>query len=243
MKTCKLCHTEVSKLSKSHIIPKFVYTKSGIVRDNQGGMFDFKTGRIIKRPVGEYDTDLMCASCEGMVNDLYENYAKSLFYDGFGDPSIITTKRIEHATEGSILNYSGVDYHKLKSYLMLNLWRAATTSRQFFQRVSLNEDDAELIRTKLLMNEPFAENEFVISIHSYEYSQQLPPIITQPGSAKGLHMFIVGKSIYMYYRDFQSAPDNMVLYTPKENGEFGIQMIPEERATELINKYHGTKLF
>lgn len=230
------------KLSKSHIIPKFVYTKSGLVRDNRGGMFDVKTGRIIKRPNGEYD-ELLCTTCESLVNELYENYAKSLFYDGFKDVSKISVTRNDHSIEGTILNYAGVDYHKLKSYLLLNLWRSAITDRPFFNRVFLDESDAELIRFNLFNNVPFEESDFVVSIHSFEYSTNLPPIIIQPGSANNMHMFIIGKSVYMYYRNFETAPESIRLYTPKKSGEFGIQMITEQRAKNLINMYFGKEIF
>ncbi|MDX2362388.1 MAG: hypothetical protein QNK23_16385 [Crocinitomicaceae bacterium] len=239
---CKLCLNNYPKLADSHIIPEFEYLRNKIFAKGDGAMFDFQRGKIKKSRKGEYEK-LLCLQCESNVNKRYESYALKLFYDGSYPNTNFSWQKLNNLQFGTVLHYSGVNYHKLKSYLLLNLWRSAISSRPFFERISIPEERLESMRVKLLENIPFDENDFAISIHSFEYSQRISPTIIQPATAEDISFFLIGKTFYLYHHNDSKVNDETIFLTPKENGEFSVQIVPEDRASQILNRYHKTDIF
>lgn len=204
-------------------------------------MFDLNKGIPIKSPQGEYER-LMCVSCEDKVNQLYESYAKDLFYDGRKKLDL-NPIRIEDPKFGTILEYSNVQYHQLKSYLILNLWRACISSRPFFEKSSLPAERLENMRLHLYENVEFEEDDFYISVHSFDYSTKLPPCIIQPQSNKHVSYFIIGRTFYMYYHDQSTVHEEALRLTPRKTGKFSIQLVPLEQVVKILNVLMGRDLF
>lgn len=127
---CKGCGQN-NKLIDAHIIPKSFWMNLRasdnhlvIVSSNPNA----RKGRTFK---GEYDTEILCAQCD-KVMEKYDDYGKKLLLDGFSSFTELTK-------EGKIYGWEieDYDYLKLKLFFLSILWRSSITSRKFFKAVNL----------------------------------------------------------------------------------------------------------
>jgi len=134
---CKGCNTE-KKLVKSHIIPKsfFKHAKGSenilVMRSTSN------PARSLKRPIGEYDNEILCESCEAKFQDMDDYAAKILIQE-------TNIKEIKKSGEVIIYKQECVDYLLLKSFVVGLLWRASISNREFYSKVKLGplEDTAK----------------------------------------------------------------------------------------------------
>lgn len=69
---CNLCLKE-KKLIKSHIIPASFFVPSHLYSDDK---------KYRKRsPVGPYDREILCESCNQFINKEFDQYAKEILID------------------------------------------------------------------------------------------------------------------------------------------------------------------
>ena len=142
MTTCALCLSD-EELQLSHILPEFLYEQmyDDKHRYNVLSVAPDVKERIEQKGLRER---LLCRKCESKFSKL-ERYA-SLVIKG-GAPGV------EGGRDGSIVSVKGVDYAKLKLFLLSIIWRAGVAQDRYFERVQLWPHQ-ERIRTMLANDDP-----------------------------------------------------------------------------------------
>lgn len=162
---CKLCNTG-DDLQNSHIIPNFVYKP----------IYAEHRARGIKHPAYELSREnmdlsgtkrtiiqtglnekLLCRQCEQLLNDKYEKYFHRLWFKKNTLP--------ENISPGSVIQLSGLDYHKFKLFHLSILFRASVSSLPEFRQVDLGPHE-DTVRGMLLDNNPGRESQYVILAHA-----------------------------------------------------------------------------
>ena len=89
---------------------------------------------------------MLCWNCEQFLSTEYEDYAERNFFSKqLPKPSLHgKTKRIE---------VKGLDYKKMKLFMLSILWRAGVTNHEFFKHVQLGPHEA-VLRHMLLNGNP-----------------------------------------------------------------------------------------
>ena len=135
--TCKGCG-ENKKLIDAHIIPKSFYMDLRASDNHLDIIPSNPTDRKGRSFKGDYDTSILCAECD-KVMEIYDDYGKKLLLDQSSD-----FKELIH--EGKIYGWEieEYDYLKLKLFLLSVLWRASITQRKFFKDVNLGSIENHL---------------------------------------------------------------------------------------------------
>jgi len=151
MKICKLCQNE-KKLSNSHIITEFLYSKIYNSNHKMIGVTGTGSKGYQKEQKGLRE-HLLCADCESFLNLNYEIPFRLSWYDSgllpifWNDPKEI--KRIE------------TEYSSFKLFHLCNLFRAGVSSLPTFSEVTLGPYEKK-IREMLLSKDPGPDHEFPI---------------------------------------------------------------------------------
>jgi hypothetical protein len=165
---CKLCG-KVSHLSKSHILPEFVFKPlyDEIGRANTFNPNSDERGYIQNGPK-EY---LLCKNCEGIFA-INEQYASRLFSSKF--------KSVESLKIANKFRVSGINYKKLKLFSMSILWRASISSHQLYKFVKCGPHE-EILRATLLESNPMSESDYKFFIQPFDTEIGSPEtVVLQP---------------------------------------------------------------
>lgn len=137
---CKLCNND-RELKNSHIIPDAMFHR--ILKANNGWAITFQddTESRVKRSSESWSEHLLCADCEGYLNEEYEQYSISVLRNALNSVEI-------SKNENGILfkNMLGV---KFQLFLISIMWRAAVSSLEVYSKVELLPLWAEEIRNSL----------------------------------------------------------------------------------------------
>lgn len=143
MPTCRLCGA-TSGFVKAHIIPEAFFRE---LRDGQESplLIAGTAGHPPRKsPIGVYDQEILCASCED----------KFLQWDTYGIDVLLT--RFEHffrpiiyASKTVAYEAQGIDKCKLLDFLVSIMWRASVSSQPFYRTVALGPYEVA-IRDELL---------------------------------------------------------------------------------------------
>ena len=129
---CSLCGLG-RPLSKSHIIPEFIYSP---LYDEKHRFHILSTLKARPRPTEQKGIreDLLCADCERQISR-YERYARGVL---FGGVEIIATRNDEN------IEIYNIDYKLFKLFQLSLLWRANVASHRMFSRVNLRRHESAI---------------------------------------------------------------------------------------------------
>lgn len=153
---CKLCLKEdVELLSKSHIIPKFLFEdmkdkNNSFIQISPDKYVEGRTQHIKKPRDAFHESNILCEKCDGNIIKEYEDYLKLVFHSTLkptSRPQII--KRIPDKRGFNVLFIENVDYKLYKLGFLSILWRASISKLPFFKSVILGPHSEE-IRKMLL---------------------------------------------------------------------------------------------
>lgn len=191
---CALCQ-QVRPLRDSHIIPEFLHggLYDEIHRFNTYGHHGSPVGGLAQKRAREC---LLCDECEQRFC-VYERCA-SVFYRGavtaFSDttrPAVTHGRSLKFTRIGEdskpttapvpwVLLIEGVDYVRLKLFLLSLLWRMGVSSLYFFREVGLGPHE-EKIRKMLLKDDPGEPGDYPCQIRLIEaYERLLTDYQSQP---------------------------------------------------------------
>ena len=129
---CQLC-LEQASLARSHVIPEFLYR---IVYDGENRIYRLLVNRGKKTPVEVgFRTPLLCARCEGYLNDEFEQPFRRAWLEGGLAPTIVTAE---------LYKVNVPDYRRFKLFLLSIVFRAGVCNRAPFASVDLREHVAVL---------------------------------------------------------------------------------------------------
>lgn len=148
---CGLCHQDVPKLSKSHIIPKalMLYGRQKEGKEPLLLMSADRDKRVVRNQSGIY-SEIVCSACEASFHQ--------------GDEALIGLCRgydkgvHPYAKDGSVLTgvwaYPDLENHVLHRGVLTTLYRAHLSPHDLFKHVDVGKYHAERLRQTLLSAEP-----------------------------------------------------------------------------------------
>jgi hypothetical protein len=206
---CQLCLAE-TELCHSHIYPEFFYKPMYddkhrfIVRSNNSETPD----RFKQKGLREY---LLCSDCE-LRFSVYEKYAREVIYGG---------TQIYSAINGPELHLKGLDYTKFKLFLLSLIWRMGIAADQFFVEVELGPYK-EILRSRLIKNDPGPDNEFGCFITGVKINGELGHWFLPPSKVKlegrFCHRAVIGGLFFMFFITNQDFPQSARRHFVKADG-------------------------
>ena len=138
---CALCLL-TKPLMSSHVVPEFLYREMYDLKHRFLALSTLASDRPRHYQKGLRE-DLLCADCEQLLGR-FESYASQVFY-GKGAPK---TQR-----QDRMLIIEGLDYSRMKLFLLSLLWRFGVTKLAVFKGARLGSH-AEKLRRMLLAEHP-----------------------------------------------------------------------------------------
>jgi hypothetical protein len=175
---CRLC-LSVDNLQKSHVLSEFLYkplydekhraSVAKITRDNHGSVTDIGD-ETIQKGLRE---ELLCNNCELLLCK-WEHYTSQVFKcldEFFSSGTLPINAHFCAVTrtqpDGLVLTEcTGIDYKKLKLFLLSIVWRASIATGEAFKETSLGPHE-EKMRLKLLSEDPGDMLEYPVLIARY----------------------------------------------------------------------------
>jgi hypothetical protein len=152
MGICKLCLQERELITKSHIVPKFMY-KDGFDDLHRIVSIRKEGGKLIpQKPLSQdslYEPDLLCDDCEkNILSKRYEDYfSKKLYYHVKK-----FAKTLPCPEYLKIVSFPA-DYQRIKLFFLSILWRYSILQKPENPPIYLGEHQ-EIIREMILKNNP-----------------------------------------------------------------------------------------
>jgi hypothetical protein len=162
---CQLCGKE-KKLIDAHIIPRQLYKpleqSENIPPADEVLRVYSTTTYSKKRPIGTYDSKILCGDCDNEILGVLDNYAQTLLLKPFTETNYLSK-------DGKKLFYKleDIDYPKFKLFFMSVLWRASITNQDFFHQVNLGSWES-VLKDMILNADPGTENDFSVILSKYE---------------------------------------------------------------------------
>ena len=214
--TCRLCQ-KAAKLTNSHIIPEFVFKP----------LYDkkhrFRSAQLAER---EWDWEqkgyrepLLCENCEQKIS-VWESYVSKHF---FNKP--LPTPVSQGHSKAIIL--TGLDYQKLKLFLLSILWRAGVAAHDFYEHVQLGRLHEERLRQMLLSENPGLAEEYACFICTLNLDGArfldffVEPTPTRLKSHR-CYRFVFSGFVFYCYVTSPPLPDSTRRLTLQPNGKLTI---------------------
>lgn len=143
---CKLCG-QTKPLIKSHIIPKFLYPREGSV------LYSCNSPYIKKRPIGSYDSTILCKDCDSSVIGKFDTFASEVLIHRKG---VILETAQELPYQRAIKIYRLKDkagYDIIARFFISILWRASVSTHEDFFGFSLGP--YELIAKQVILDSTY----------------------------------------------------------------------------------------
>jgi hypothetical protein len=194
MNTCCLC-LENKKLIKAHVVPRwaFMYLYPEIPDgDNRPLILVGKGKKTLTRPIGPYDSEILCGECDNFLGD-YDNYGKKILLDAEFEP---------RSSEAYLIK--NVNFEKLRIFILSVVWRAAISDREEFERVSIGPYENRL--REVLLN---CKNK-ITDPNMYKYS-----FIVGKFEEGELPENVVNKNVQIPHTQKISGINTAVIYIPR----------------------------
>src|ERR1039457_2781011 len=153
---CKLCEQE-KPLVRAHIVARCL-----LERLKEGGHVSRYAGERgvlpARTPTGEYDTEILCRSCDSYFSP-WEEYAADLLHKSA--PAINPSSSQQHYF---VKQY---DYTALKLCFLSILWRMSVSRRDIFDEIGLGPYE-QTIKKMLLNKDPGTQSDFPIMLMRYK---------------------------------------------------------------------------
>ncbi len=139
-----------------------------------------------------------------------------------------------------LIKIEGIDYRKFKLFGLSLIWRASVSTNDFFANIDLGSHE-EIIRKKLLEDEPGDENEYAIVFTAVSLGNApIKDLVMQPDvlSEDGLKYVrcFLGSFIWMFAVSKDASTSRLNDFFLKRNGSI---LIPRKAAeeTELFQEF------
>lgn len=147
---CRWCEKSYSKLAKSHIIPR-----AFCVPDEQYDRFLIaKNSYKKKRPIGSWDSTILCEGCERDYSFIDSNAAEVLL-NSFEDLIIPFNNDLDDVAIKIDRKYE----QSLKLFLIYTLWKASVSNLEEFKNISLGPYE-NIIRNDIISKKTFDKKEY-----------------------------------------------------------------------------------
>lgn len=247
---CRLCLQEKQLINKSHILSNFFYRDiSG--EENEAYLIPLTTsGQARKVQTGEFEGGLLCEDCDNRILGAYEKYGSDFIFGTQAKNPLNNVRAQDQLHPDGKLKSThiiGLDYTKLKLFMLSLLWRASITTRPFFKKISLGKYEEE-IRLMLLTNSPGLQMKFptMISVITDKNKEVSEGMISSPTRFRHNHciayQFQIGQMIFMYFVSPKGVADYIKEVAINEDGEMRIPHLEGEVADKHMKFVLGGPL-
>jgi len=201
---CQLCGIS-EDFGKSHIIPESFFVEAGSKKETLILATNKEDEYPKKRPIGEYDSEILCKSCEKTFDD-WDSYGKGLLIDTYKASNPIIER-------GQIISHEipQFNYPKLKLFLISVVWRAGVSKRPFFDKVVLGPHQQKL-RDMIILSNPGSKDKYSAQIFSFRGMQSgypiLMPIRLKSTNGFNYYRFYLGELFFDIKIDQRRTPSN-----------------------------------
>jgi hypothetical protein len=196
---CALCE-QPRRLCLSHVIPEFMYASLYDEKHRfwQLSSLPHRRNRQLQKGFRER---LLCGDCEQRFGR-WERYARDVFFGG------AATQPVQ--TETGLL-FSGLEYKRLKLFLLSLIWRLGVTSVHQLRGISLGPYE-EVLRSRLLAEDPGAYTSFPALVTALTFNRKhisdliVPPHHTRVHGQRVWTVVICGFLFYFFVSGNPPAP-------------------------------------
>ncbi|MDP2884832.1 MAG: hypothetical protein Q8P51_07420 [Ignavibacteria bacterium] len=245
---CGLCRQEKPLQRESHIIPDFMYAD---IYDEHHKLHRFapaeyiEGNRRVARPSsGEYESDILCQTCDNAVIGKYETYgSRALYADESESPNDPTFEHGTTETGIPVTRVTNLDYQAFKLFLLSILWKASISGRPFFADVRLGPYE-EQIRRMILDGNPGRAQDFPVLLLSWLADDSMPhDFVGQPGKNRATngirYVFPIAGITYLYHVSPNSMVPGLMPFTLFPSNVGSILYVPRGKGRELFSTYFG----
>lgn len=129
MPLCQYCR-EDKNLVKAHVIPEAFFRT--LCSQGETPSLLSATGYPKRRPMGEYDKEILCEDCEKLFSDV-DTYGARVLLGEFKEKFTA----LSSAGETVAFEAEGIDQSLLLRFLVSVLWRASVSKQGFYGKVEL----------------------------------------------------------------------------------------------------------
>lgn len=253
MSICKLCNKETTLLKKSHIIPDFFYREGNLFdkshKLNKLNIFDFLKGifKVIRPSSGEYDKDILCKDCDGIIISQYEDYTRKALYGG--ELANSENPKCENVMTSGGMGMTicrDLNYNKFKICILSILWRAHHSKREMFEEIKLSLEQEKSIKDFINNVQSCDDTTWPLICFTYLNDKKIPnDLIIQPTKVLSnncdLFVFPINGMVFMIFADIKGVPEFMKECRLKSNNTMEMIHIPEGKGWDFIKNYCGIK--
>jgi hypothetical protein len=235
-------------LSKSHIIPDFMYQQ--LYTDGHK-LFHFAPKKFVEGDKrintpssGEYESNILCTECDNKILGQYESYARPVLYGGTFDKNQFPDFKSYITSAGIKYTYCrNLNYKKMKLFFLSILWRAGVSNRPFFHEIQLG-DDEPIIRKMILEGNPSSAEQYPAIVLTFLNDKSFSShLVSQPGKIPNDHdkrfVFIIDGMVYVFYLSRTVQDPILDEFVLKPNGDMKILHIPHGKGFGYIMNYFG----
>ena len=201
MAICKGCGLD-KKLIKAHAIPESFFVKMKKEYGKPKIMTDAEGEYPKKSPIGVYDDQILCYSCENIFGN----------FDDYGFNILLRQEQLheELIKDGKVVGYKiiNVDYKKLKLFFISVLWRASISSQKFYSRVKLGSSEKKA-KELIWNNDAGKQSEFSVVLTKFTDTTvgriMLDPDIEQWDGVNYCRIYMYGYVVYIKIDDRDSS--------------------------------------
>lgn len=245
---CKLCNQEKQLISKSHIIPEFLYKRNKLY-DDKHRMTKFKVEdlKVFKKlkqvQSGIYEGDLLCSECDNVVIGKLELYASKALFGGELEINECPDC-MNFGNETFYFSYCKYfNYKKFKLFILAILYKAAISTKSEFSEIVLTDQSLERLKNMILKNDPGKENDYPIMIATFVSTSIPTDFILAPIKVNkdgfDQFIFIIGGIVYCIYDSVDVTDTKIEPIRLKENGDIVIHHFDDTNAEVLLRNYMG----
>ena len=239
---CKLCYQEAPLVRRSHIFSNFLVSP---LFDEHNKLVKFKPSEflesgsgIVSRPQhSPYQKDILCHKCDNEILSTYENYASKLLFGKQIGQDIAS----HYIKRDGLTVWFGIDYHKLKLFILSLLWRSHITELKSEFDVALGPY-AERIRKMLIHGDATKDTFMPIVIGNWINTEgTIVDFVAPPVGKindKGHIYYIIsfhGLVIYIYISK-NSIPNHLRKYRLSSRGYMSLLQFSSDQANRF---FHG----
>ena len=242
---CVLCHKNKKLLKKSHVIPDFMYKE---LFDEKHRLYEALLSpdyqlKSKTRQTGGYDKNILCGNCDNKIFGRLERYASLVLFGGIE----LSIKAISGESKSTYVHVKGIDYRKFKLFLLSMLWRASISKLPIFRNVDLDEHQ-QVIREKIIKNNPGSSHEYPCAIFTYLHNRKLPhQVIAEPGciinDKQRIYAFLISGILFVFFTSTDENTEWARQCTINEKGEMKLIQMSDSLSSKTINKFVGIDLF
>ncbi len=251
MSTCKLCDKEKKLLKKSHIISDFFYRQGNLYdghhKLNRISVLNFFKGvfKFSRQSSGEYDKNILCKECDGVVIKQYEDYTRKALYGGsLADSENPKFKNIKQEGGVGFTSICDLNYNKFKLCILSILWRAHHSKREFFKDISLTDIQEKQIKQYIKTGKCSSDNEWSIICFTYLNDKKISKdLIVQPNKVKNsnyiLFTFLINGYFFLIYDSDKEIPEPIKDCRIKSDNTMKVIHVPKGKGWDFIKLFCG----